>query len=176
MAVIVSLLSRQQFIIAAEALAETAFKFRWTKSSFLLPFPFVFHIWLVRPREHVVRSLKHAFPAISTQVKTKRSIVSFDMMVQIWFVCARLAQLVRSLTANPAEGPGFNPWPGRGFNFARRDLLSPHRPWTGTLNRLSSLSTFYRGLKRTHTLVEKIRLMLVLWSVTSSPYILLLLA
>ena len=37
------------------------------------------------------------------------------------------------------EGPGFNPRPGRGLNF------EPHRPWTGTLSRWSSLSTFYRG-------------------------------
>ena len=38
--------------------ATAAFIFRWTKSSLLLQFPFVFYIWLVRPR-------KHAFPATS---------------------------------------------------------------------------------------------------------------
>ena len=42
-------------------------------------------------------------------------------------VCARLAQLVRSLTANPG-GLGFNPWAGRGLNFTG----SSHRPWTRT--------------------------------------------
>ena len=38
------------------------------------------------------------------------------------------------------EGPRFNPQPGRGLNFDR-DLLSPHRVWTGTLSRWSSLPT-----------------------------------
>ena len=55
---------------------------------------------------------------------------------------ARLAQLVRSLTANQ-EVPGSIPGLVEGLNLG--DLLSPHRPWTGTLSRLSSLSTFYRG-------------------------------
>ena len=36
-------------IIAAGGLAKATFILRRTKSLFLLPFPFVFHIWLVRP-------------------------------------------------------------------------------------------------------------------------------
>ena len=57
-------------------------------------------------------------------------------------VCARLAQLVKSLTAN-WEVPGSIP--GLVERWTLGDLLSPHRPWTGTLSRWSSLSTFYRG-------------------------------
>ena len=38
--------------------------------------------------------------------------------------CARLAQLVKSLTANPG-GPRFNPRPGRGLNFGRPSFATP---------------------------------------------------
>ena len=54
----------------------------------------------------------------------------------------RLAQLVRSLTANQ-EVPGSIHRLVEGWTLG--DLLSPHRPWTGTLNRWFSVSTFYRG-------------------------------
>ena len=60
-----------------------------------------------------------------------------------FFVCARLAQLVRSLTANQ-EVPGSIPGLVEGWTLG--DLLSPFCPWTGTLSRWSSLSTFYRGI------------------------------
>ena len=40
------------------------------------------------------------------------------------FVCARLAQLIRSLTANQ-EVPGFKPRPGRGLNFGRPSFATP---------------------------------------------------
>ena len=57
-------------------------------------------------------------------------------------VCARLARLVRSLTTNQ-KVPGSIPDLVEGWTLG--DFLSPHRPWTGTLSRWSSLSTFYRG-------------------------------
>ena len=57
-------------------------------------------------------------------------------------LCARLAQSIRSLTANQ-EVPGSIPGLVEGLNLG--DPLSPHRPWTGTLSRWFSLSTFYRG-------------------------------
>ena len=63
-------------------------------------------------------------------------------LVPIKIVCARLAQLVRSLTANQ-KVPGSIPGLVEGWTLG--DLLSPHRPWTGMLNRWSSLATFYRG-------------------------------
>ena len=47
--------------------------------------------------------------------------------------------------------PGFNPWPGRGLNFGQP---SQSRHSIG-------------GFKRTYTLVDKSRLMPVLWTVTS---------
>ena len=83
-------------------------------------------------------------------------------------VFARLAQLVRSLTANQ-EVPGsiaslVKDW-------ALGDLLSPHRPWTGTLSRWSSLSTFYRGTsKNPHTCRYMSSLMPVLWSVMRATW------
>ena len=40
------------------------------------------------------------------------------------FVCARLAQLVRSHDCQP-EGPRFNPRPGRGLNFWRPSFAKP---------------------------------------------------
>ena len=57
-------------------------------------------------------------------------------------VCVRLVQLVRSLTANQ-EVLGSSPGLVEGWTLG--DLLSPHRPWTGTLSCWSSLSTFYQG-------------------------------
>ena len=57
-------------------------------------------------------------------------------------LCARLAQLVRSLTANQ-EVRG--PIPGLVEGRTLGDLLSLHHPWTGMLSRWSSLSTFYPG-------------------------------
>ena len=40
-------------------------------------------------------------------------------------MCARLAQLVRSLTANQKVPAGFNPRPGRGLNFGRPSFATP---------------------------------------------------
>ena len=57
-------------------------------------------------------------------------------------VCTRLAQLVRSLTANQ-KVPGSIPSLVEGLTLG--DFLSPHRLWTGTLSRWSSLPTFCRG-------------------------------
>ena len=76
-------------------------------------------------------------------------------------VCARLAQLVRSLTANQAV-PGSIPGLVEGWTLG--NLLLPHRPWTGTLSRWSNLSRHsIGGLKRTHTLIDGSRLMPVWW-------------
>ena len=59
-------------------------------------------------------------------------------------VCARLAQLVRSLTSNQ-KVPGSIPGLVEGWTLG--DLLSPHRPWTGTLSRWSSLDVLSGDLK-----------------------------
>ena len=56
-------------------------------------------------------------------------------------VCARLAQLVRSMTAIQ-KVPGSIPRLIEGWTLG--DFLSPRRPWTGTLGHWSSLSMFYR--------------------------------
>ena len=58
-----------------------------------------------------------------------------------YIVCARLAQLARSLTANH-EVLSSNP--GLVESWTLGDLLSPHCPWTGPLSHWSSLSTFYQ--------------------------------
>ena len=65
------------------------------------------------------------------------------------------------------EGPGFNPRLGRGLNFGCPSFatLSVDRDVTVGLVSRHSIG----GLKRTHTLVDKSRLMPVLWTVTSSP-------
>ena len=55
---------------------------------------------------------------------------------------AKLAQLVRTLIANQ-EVPGSISGLVEGCTLG--DLLSPHRPWIGTLSRWSGLSTFYHG-------------------------------
>ena len=65
------------------------------------------------------------------------------------------------------EGPGFNPRPGRGLNSGWPSFATP------SVDRdVKPLVWFSRrsigGLKRTHTLVDKSRLMPILWSVTSS--------
>ena len=79
---------------------------------------------------------------------------------------ARLAQLVRSLTTNQ-KVPGLIPGLVEGWTLG--DLLSPHRPWTGTLSRWSSrspdvlLGDFLK--KITRIFVDKSRLMPVLWIV-----------
>ena len=52
--------------------------------------------------------------------------------------CEASAVGLRSLTANQVQSV-----PGRSLNFGGSSSSS-HRPWTGTLNRWSSLSTFYR--------------------------------
>ena len=64
--------------------------------------------------------------------------------LQPHIVCARLAQLVRSLTANQ-EVPGSSSGLVEGWTFG--DLLSPHRPWTGSLSRWSSLDVLSGDLK-----------------------------
>ena len=62
-----------------------------------------------------------------------------------------------------AEGPGFNSRPGRGLNFGRPSFATPSHVKPLVQSRPS-----IGGLKRTHTLVDKIRLMPVLWTVTFS--------
>ena len=56
------------------------------------------------------------------------------------------------------EDPRFNFWPSQGLNFGRP-------PWTGTLSRSMG------ELKRNHVLVDRSRLMLVLWSVSALDHI-----
>ena len=67
------------------------------------------------------------------QIRFSESRLQMYLRPKTFDVCARLAQLVRSLTANPG-GLGFNPWAGRGLNFTG----SSHRPWTGTCYSLKS--------------------------------------
>ena len=58
------------------------------------------------------------------------------------------------------EGPGFNRQPGRGFNF--------RRPSFATLSVGLASRRLIGGLERTHALVNKSRLMSVLWPGISS--------
>ena len=58
------------------------------------------------------------------------------------YMCASLAQLARSLIANQ-KVPGSIP--GLVESWILGDLLSPHRPWTDTLSRRSSLLTWIPG-------------------------------
>ena len=66
----------------------------------------------------------------------------FDLRSWRFVVCARLVQLVRSLTANRKVPSSIL---GLVEGWTLGDLLSPHRPWTGTLSHWSSLSTCYQG-------------------------------
>ena len=63
-------------------------------------------------------------------------------------------------------GPGFNPRPGRELNFGRPSFATP------SVDRDVKLLVYsfdvLSGDLGTHTLVDKSRLMLVLWTVTSS--------
>ena len=62
----------------------------------------------------------------------------------IW-MCARLAQFVRSLSTNQQSlGSIHSPVEC----LTSGDLLSPHRPWTGTLSRWSSLDILSEDLKQ----------------------------
>ena len=72
---------------------------------------------------------------------------------------ARLAQLtlVGSLTSNQ-EVRGLIPGLVEGWTLS--NLLSPHRPWTGTLSRWSNLSAFYRS-----------KLMPMLWTVEEGHWV-----
>ena len=76
-------------------------------------------------------------------------------------VCARLVQFIGSLTANEEVLPVQSPaWV---MAWTLGDLLAPHCPWTGTLSRWSSLSTFLSGDLKELTLLEKSRVIPV-WS------------
>ena len=56
--------------------------------------------------------------AVETSITTNNS------PSQDYIMCARLAQLAKSLTVKP-EGPGFNPRPGQGLNFGRLSFATP---------------------------------------------------
>ena len=65
-------------------------------------------------------------------------------------VCARLAQLVRSLTANqevPVQSSV--PWPGRGLNFGRPFFATPSVDMDVKLLPVQSLDVLSGGLKGT---------------------------
>ena len=83
-------------------------------------------------------------------------------------MCARLAQLHGKISDSQPEGPGFNPRLGRGLDFGRPSFATPSvdrdvKPLIWIVSQRS-----IGGLKRAHTLVDKRRLMPVLWTVTSS--------
>ena len=82
----------------------------------------------------------------------------------IFFVCEVGA--VGKVSDCQPEGSGFNPRPGQGLNFGQPSFATPSMDRDVKLLVVSRRSTV--GLKRTHTLIDKSRLMPVLWSVTSS--------
>ena len=80
-------------------------------------------------------------------------------------ICVCEVGTVGKMSDYQPEGPGFNPRPGRGLNFGRPSFTTPSvdrdvKPLVLSLNVLSG------ELKRTHTLVDRSRLMPVLWSVS----------
>ena len=85
------------------------------------------------------------------KIKTRRQVIMFQNPIRwhsrslsrIILVCAKLAQLVRSLNVNQKVPSSI---PGMVEGWILGDLLLPHHLWTGTLSRWStcSLSTFYR--------------------------------
>ena len=84
--------------------------------------------------------------------------ISKPRSITVQHACVRLAQLVRSLTANQK-------FTGSISSFGRPSFATPSvdrdvKPLVK--------STFYRELERTHTLVDKSKLVPVLWTVTSS--------
>ena len=111
--------------------------------------------WFFKAKGEITPRNWH-FPICFVSVLTLDNTFLVNCTIQYWnkrkfnkAVCARLAQLVRSLTVNLKVSGSI---PGLVEGWTLGDLLSPHRPWTGTLSRWSSLSTFYRETwKNPHT-------------------------
>ena len=84
--------------------------------------------------------------------------------------CARLAQLVRSLTANQRR-PGFNPRPCRGLNFEIPSFATPPlgrdvKPLVQSISQRSIAGLFKKEPHElTYLSIRASRLMLVLWIV-----------
>ena len=85
-----------------------------------------------------------------------------DGWMDVWMNLCE-ASAVHKISDCQPGGPRFNLLPDRRSNFGRLSL--PHRLWTGTLSRWSSLWTCYpREIKRTHSVLERRRVVIpVLW-------------
>ena len=92
----------------------------------------------------------------------RQNISNSPLHPSVYSCCVCEVGTVGKISDYQPEGPGFNPWPGRGLNFGRPSFAT-----SSVDSEVLAVGLVFRrfivGLKRTHTLVDKSRLMPVLW-------------